>query len=110
MTLAQHDVARAHANEVRRSTAEARWRVAAQPTLDGGLAVLADELESGRVWPRHLRVVEVLAWPRRSGPVMQRRLLRGVGLSESRKVGELTVRERGVLVLALRSGLAGRAA
>jgi hypothetical protein len=101
--VTQNLQALAVANERRLQCSSAKARVANAPGTAAGMAVLADELEAGRTWPKALLVEEALHWPRSSQPRQRAALLAHAGCTEVATVAKLSERQRVVLCYALRS-------
>jgi hypothetical protein len=91
----QHMRALARANEVRLARAELKRRVAAGK-------VSATEVVLGCPWEAEsMPLIELLSSQRRWGRARSRKLIVHTGLSENKRLGTLTERQRGILAGAL---------
>ena len=89
----QHITALAQANATRLARAQERQRIAHLPRPEGHRAVAALLLDP----PEHIRslpVVKLLLWPHRAYQRNATGALALIGASETRKVGQLTERQR----------------
>jgi len=85
------------ANEIRLERAQLKRRIAAGEL--SAAAVILDCPDAARSWP----IAQVLASQRRWGQSKCTKLLRRVGVSERKPLGELTTRQRRLLAAALTS-------
>lgn len=110
MSQPQHLVALAKANRMRLAKAAVRQRVRAPKNAADSSLVLASELEKRPECLVNIHIGEIIDWryktPHRSGVS----LLRHVGASPTRKLGDLTDRQLELLCMALRSTVVRRTA
>lgn len=102
MSVPQHLKALSRANEVRMERAALKRQVYA-----GSFAVV-ELVEDPPEAVSRVLVGDLLTWPRRWGQLKATRVLRRAGVSVTRPVGQLTVRERSDLVAQLNSFGGGR--
>jgi hypothetical protein len=99
----QHVVALGEAQRVRLARAETRAKVHAGRLQQDGRDILADMLERDVPWELKTAALgTVLTWPKHSQITTRRNLVAACGASETRRLGELTYRQRVALVNALR--------
>ena len=80
-----------------------RHRIKRQPTVEASRELLADVLADPPEDLRGMKVAELIGACRRVGPAAIGRYLRAAEASSTRRVGDLTARQRSVLSRALRA-------
>jgi hypothetical protein len=102
-TTVQAQAALRKANEVRLLRAGLKQTLAAFPTRPEAVEEAARLIEDTTPeWLRTMKVFDLVLACRRVGPHYTRRLFNEAAIGRDRKVGNLTARERGVLVGLLR--------
>ena len=96
-------VALREANRVRLVRAAWKHRIKGQPTDKASRELLADVLSDPPEDLRGMEVGELIGACRRVGPVAIERYLRAAEVSSTRRVGDLTARQRSVLIGVLRA-------
>lgn len=95
MVVPQHIQALAKANEIRLARAELKRQVAA------GMRCPIEVIRDCPVETQSMAIGELLASQRRWGSARARKLVTALKISESKKLGTLTERQRGILANAL---------